>query len=84
MAKAKTFNVSVIEKARRALEKAATKEPDTKTVSDALEELKPTIEAALAKGYSRVEIAELLTGQGMDVKEYQIKTLFKKQRPATE
>ena len=82
MAKAKEVNVSVIEKARRALDKVPPKQPDTKPVADALEELKPTIEAAIAKGYTRAEVADLLKEHGLEVKDYHLKALLKKQRAA--
>lgn len=80
MAKAKAVDVAVIEKARKALVKAAPKEPAALPVALALEKLKPEIEAAIGKGYSRAEVAAMLAEVGVEVKEYQIKALFKQAR----
>ena len=84
MAKPKAVTVGVIEKARKALEKVPPKEPDSKPVAEALQELKPTIEAAIAKGYSRAEVVQMLVGQGLEVKDYHLKALLKKQKVAAQ
>lgn len=78
MAVKKEVEIAVIEKVKKHLEKAPKKEPTTKPLMTALEELKPTIEAAIERGYSRDEVVGLLAEKGLEIKPYQLKALFKK------
>lgn len=78
MAVKKEVDISIIEKAKKHFEKLPEKEPATKTVADALEDLKPSIEAAMARGYTQDEVIALLAEKGLEVKSYQLKALFRK------
>lgn len=80
MAVKKEVDISVIEKAKKHFEKLPRKEPETMPLMEALEELKPTIEAAMERGYSRDEVLAMLAEKGLDVKAYQLKALFKKSK----
>lgn len=78
MAVKKEVEIDVIEKARKKLSGLHEKQSPTKPVGDALEELKPLIEEAVKKNYSRQEIVDLLGEQGFPVKLYHIKKLLNK------
>jgi predicted Zn-dependent peptidase len=78
MAVKKEVDISIIEKAKKHFEKLPKKEPATKTVADALVELKPTIETAMERGYTQEEVLAMLAEKGLEVKAYQLKALFRK------
>lgn len=78
MATKKEIEISSIEKLKRHLEKLPPKEPATKPIVEALEELKPLIATAIERGYSQEEVLNMATERGIPVKAYQIKALFKK------
>ena len=78
MAMKKEIDISVIEKVKKHFEKLPKKDPATKTVAEALEELKPVIELAIERGYTREEVLAMAAEKGLEVKEYQLKALFKK------
>ena len=78
MAIKKEIDISVIEKVKKHFEKLPKKDPATKTVAEALEELKPVIELAIERGYTREEVLAMAAEKGLEVKEYQLKALFKK------
>lgn len=78
MAVKKEVDISIIEKAMKHLEKLPKKEPATKTVADALVDLKPYIVAAMNQGYTQNEVIALLAEKGLEVKPYQLKALFRK------
>jgi hypothetical protein len=80
MAVKKEIDVAVIEDIKLHLETAAHKETATRTIMDALHELKPSIETALCRGYSRDDVIKMLAEKGLEVKAYQLKALFKKVR----
>jgi hypothetical protein len=83
---AKEITVKVAEKMRGKLINLPEKTPAAMPVMATLEGMKAEIEAALARGYSRAEIVALLNSQGpeIEIKEYQIKNLFKKPREKSE
>jgi DNA-binding transcriptional regulator YhcF (GntR family) len=78
MAIKKEIEISTIEKFKKHLEKLPKKELATKPIGEALEELKPTIEDAINLGYTREEILAMAAKNGIELKEYQLKQLFKK------
>lgn len=78
MAIKKEIDIAVIEKVKKHFEKLPKKDPATKTVKEALEELKPVIEAAIERGYTREEVLAMAAEKGLEAKEYQLKALFKK------
>lgn len=80
MAVKKEVEVSAIEKAKKYIEKAPQKAPSTKPVMEALEDLKPTLEAAFERGYNRDEVLAMLAEKGVEAKPYQLKALFKKEK----
>lgn len=76
MAAKKEVATEVIEKAKKTLSALPAKEPAKKVLDEALLELKPQIQAALEKGYSREDLVELLGKQGVPVKAYHLKSLL--------
>ena len=76
MAVKKEVSIEAIKKAERMLSALPAKEPEKKLISEALLELKPQIEAALTRGYSREDVVDLLTKQGLPVKVYHLKSLL--------
>lgn len=85
MAVKKEVSIESIDKAKKALTALPAKQPAKKMVDDALQELKPQIEAALARGYSKTELVELFGKQGLPIKAYHLKRLLTTKRtPAPE
>ena len=82
MAVKKEVSIETIEKAKKALASLPAKEPAKKVLELALEELKPSIEALLDRGYTRPEVVDALIKQGVPVKLYHIKNLFSTPRAA--
>lgn len=82
MAVKKEVTIEVIEKAKKAFAALPTKAPATKPVALALEELKPTLEDAIQKGYTRDDVIQLLAKQGIAAKAYHLKSLFAAKRKA--
>lgn len=78
MAIKKVVEISAIAAAKKFLEKAPAKEPSTLPLMKALERLKPEIEAALKRGYSREEVIKLMADKGLVIKESNLKALFRK------
>ena len=78
MAKAKEVEVAAIERAKKHLEKMTKKEPNTKTLVEALDELKPLIVETIGKGYSRDEVVAMLAEKGIEAKAYHLKKLLAK------
>lgn len=76
MAVKKEVSIEVLKKAEKMLAALPVKEPEKKQLDEALEEMKPQLEAALGKGYSRADLVELLGKQGLEVREYQLKLLL--------
>lgn len=77
-AKRKQVEITALEVVKKHLSKMPEKKPDSIGINDALLELKPHIEEALSKGYSRDEIAAELCAKGIEVKPYQIKRILSK------
>jgi hypothetical protein len=80
---AKEVEDSAIDKAMKKLANLPEKTPPTRPIAAALELMKEKISTALARGYTRAEVVEILNSQGIAVKEYHIKNLFKKPREKT-
>ena len=80
MATKKEIDTQTIEKLKKHLEKLPKKESETKTIAEALEELKPTFESAIQRGYSREEILAMAAEKGLEIKAYQLRALFKKDK----
>jgi hypothetical protein len=78
----KEVQIDALKKASKMLSSLPIKEPATKTLELALEELKPELEAALEKGYSQSDLVDLLDKQGVPVKAYQLKSLLAATRAA--
>lgn len=76
MAAKKEVAIEIIEKAKKTLSALPAKERAKKVLDEALLELKPQIQAALEKGYSREDLVELLGKQGVPVKAYHLKSLL--------
>lgn len=76
MAVKKEVSIEAIEKAKKTLSALPAKEPAKKLLDEALLELKPQIEAALERGYSRDDLVDLLVKQGLPVKAYHLKSLL--------
>nr|WP_181375922.1 hypothetical protein [Polaromonas sp. H8N] len=60
------------------------KEPAKKSLELALEELKPSIEALLERGYTRAEVVDQLVKQGIPAKLYHLRALLSTPRAASE
>lgn len=80
MAEKKEVSIDVIQKAKKSLFGLPEKVPASMQIEAALFELKPEIEAALARGYSKEEVLVLLEKQGVPVKAYHLKNLLVKKR----
>ena len=78
MAIKKEIDISSIEKLKKHLEKLPPKEPETKPIAAALEELKPVLVSAIERGYTREDLLEIANDKGIPVKAYHMKALFKK------
>jgi hypothetical protein len=78
----KEVTLDAIEKAKKAFAALPTKAPATKPVAEALEDLKTTLEDAIQKGYSKDDVIQLLSKQGIAAKAYQLKALFAAKRKA--
>lgn len=76
MAVKKEVAIETIEKAKKTLSALPEKAPAKKLLEDALLELKPQIDAALERGYSKAELVDLLSKQGVPVKAYHLKKLL--------
>ncbi len=84
MAVKKEVTFEAIEKAKKTLLALPEKEPAKKFLDDALLELKPQIEAALERGYSKTEIIDVLAKQGVPVKQFHLKNLLAVKRGVPE
>ena len=82
MAVKKEVSTETIEKAKKKLGGLHEKQPPAKLLDDALEELRPVIEEAVRKNYSREEIVDLLNESGFAVKIYTIKKFLNKKQAA--
>jgi hypothetical protein len=80
MAVKKEVALDVIEKAKKTLAAMPSKIPEKKIMDEALQDPKPTISDLYERGYSKDEVAALLTKQGVAVKKYQLTKLFLKPR----
>ena len=83
MAAKKEVAIDAIEKAKKALAALPSKEPAKKLLDDALEELKPSIELLLERGYTRAEVVDQLVKQGIPVKLYHLRGLLSTPRAAS-
>lgn len=83
MAAKKEVTIDSIEKAKKALAALPSKEPAKKPLESALEELKPSIEALLERGYTRAEVVDQLVKQGIPAKLYHLKSLLSTPRAAS-
>ncbi len=80
MAEKKEVSIDVIQKAKKSLFGLPEKAPASMQIDAALLELKPEIEAALQRGYSKDEILVLLEKQGVPVRPYHLKNLLATKR----
>lgn len=80
MAAKKEVTLDVLEKAKKALASLPEKLPSKKPLDSALEELKPSIEALIQKGYTRQEVVEHLVKLGVPAKLYHLKALLTSHR----
>ncbi|WP_150671381.1 hypothetical protein [Pandoraea anhela] len=51
-----------------------------KSIDAALEEMKPQIQLLFKKGYSQADVCEQLLRLGIQIKEYQLRSIFSKKR----
>lgn len=80
MAVKKEVAIEAIEKAKKALAALPDKQPAKKLLMDALNELKPSIESLLERGYSRAEVVDQLVKQGIPAKLFHLKDLLATKR----
>jgi len=65
-----------IEQAKKNLAKLSKKDHPSISVGDALEELKPFIQEAIDKNYTRDNVLQILAQCGIEIKPYRLKGLF--------
>lgn len=82
MAVKKEVEIGAVEKAKKRLAALPVKQPPVRLVEEALNELKPLIEEALQKNYTRQEIVDELNAAGFNIKMYSLKQLLKQQKSA--
>jgi len=82
MSAKKEIAIDAIQKAKKALAALPSRVTVKKSLESALEELKPSIEALLARGYTRAEVIDQLVKQGIPAKLYHLRTLLSTPRAA--
>jgi len=65
-----------IEQAKKHFSKLPKKQPPSKLVGDALEELKPSILELIEKGYTKDDVIDELSKIGINIKRYRLKVLL--------
>ncbi len=71
------ISATEIEQAKKTLSKLPSKQHPSRSVADALEELKPLILETLDnKNYTREELLQILEKCGIKIKPYRLKELF--------
>ena len=80
MARKREVEISTLEQAKKVLSCLPKKPPTSKSLTLALADLKPMIEALLQNSYTRAEVCKHLNELGIPAKEYHLRILLARPR----